>query len=93
MPEKIIVAECRLREAMSEHFKEHGSQGSYKVVYSKLPTAFDNMTHSEILEVANAIFDHAVASRDIITKSILQPLITTSKVLLGDVKITDYIND
>ena len=91
MPDKLVVAECRLRDAMSDHYKEHGSQPSYRKIYENLPTEFGNMSHKQILEVADIIFESAVMKRDVISKTTLQPLITSSKVLLTETNTNIYI--
>lgn len=92
MPDKLNIAESNLRNAMISHYAVYGSGNDYRSLYSNYPTEFHNMSHNQILEVADAVWNQSIVRKDSKTTTLLQPLMATSRVLLVEGQINDYVS-
>ena len=86
MPDKLNIAESNLRNAMISHYAVYGSGNDYRSLYSNYPTEFHNMSHNQILEVADAVWNQSIVRKDSKTTTLLQPL------LLVEGQINDYVS-
>jgi len=86
-------AEIKLRYALTEHHSVYGHSNviGYRQLYSQYPTAFEGMTHTQMLEVADAVHSHALMYKDTTTSNTFSPLIIVSKTILVKDKIEAYI--
>ena len=90
MPDKAIVAESNLREALYNHYESHNMLPPYKAVYAnRCPNK--SLNHRELLDLAEMIFNQSLAQQDSDTKMLLQPLLTISKVIILNEDIDRYL--
>ena len=90
MPDKAVVAESNLREALYNHYESHNMLPPYKAVYAnRCPNK--NLNHRELVDLAEMIFNQSLAQNDGDTKMLLQPLLTISKVIILNDDIDKYL--